>query len=66
MSREIDEIEAAALSIQVLRLLDGLSVGQAKWVLDLTQLHLGMATQVDVSHPNFIAVAQEFEAVSRG
>lgn len=62
--KEISEIEAMELAVKIIRLLDGLSIGQANWALSETKQLLYSTQLVDVSGHAFTEALQELEAFS--
>lgn len=62
MNRQIEDIEANGLAIEVLKHLDGLTVAQAQWVLKEADSLLRSRTRLDISGPDFSATIEEYEA----
>jgi transcriptional regulator with XRE-family HTH domain len=60
----IDEIEGVGLALGILRKLDGLTIGQAQWVLKLAGEWLCGTHRVDCGNPEFIAAVEECRAAS--
>lgn len=58
---DLDEVTAVHMALAILKLLDGLTVGQARYVLEHAEAVLGMATRLDcASMPFKQAVATLF------
>lgn len=61
--KEFSEIEAQELAVGIIRLLDGVSIGHANWVLSETKQILNSTHIVDVSGDAFTEKVESIKAV---
>jgi hypothetical protein len=60
--REINDIEACGISLEIINLLDGLTIGQARRVLRTTESILETVVRADITSSDFAVKIQEYEA----
>ena len=64
MQKEIKTVEAQMIAVKIIRLLDGLSVGQANWVLDEACLLINSTHHVDIKSQAFTEAVEPLEKLS--
>jgi hypothetical protein len=62
----IEDGEAHRLALEIVKMLHGLTISEAEWVLRLAGGHLHGSTRVDTASPDFAARVQELEAAAHG
>jgi hypothetical protein len=64
-TKPLSDAEALKIAMEICRLLNGLTIAQAEWVLREASDCLRQNTRVDVSNPDLAAIKQALGIVSR-
>lgn len=63
--KDLTETQAHLTALEIIRMLEGLTIGEAKWVLRETELVLNSTHSVSVDNPLFTAADAALQRVLR-